>query len=279
MPCLYIEIAGRLKLLSIGLPIANGPGVYIALIKGLFRCCRDKACLVSTTKTTTKTQYLMDKYKNKYRISSSRAPWWHYGNAGAYFITICTKGRKHFFGEIENQIMTLSPAGIVADILWHEIKNHFQNVELDAFQVMPNHLHGILILTVSESTKENTDTREHYENVLNAAKRESSKTDHGSSTEDFNNITSRQKRVHPRFQNQGKNTVSSIIGSYKSAVTKHLNRLKIDFEWQASFYDNIIMNDQQFVSISNYIARNVSSWEKDKFFGRNDKKNDFGNPM
>ena len=88
----------------------------------------------------------MDKFKNKYRITSARASWWNYGWAGAYFITICTQNREHFFGEIENDKMILSPCGVLADVFWHEIKNHTQNVELGAFVVMPNHIHGILIL-------------------------------------------------------------------------------------------------------------------------------------
>jgi putative transposase len=88
----------------------------------------------------------MDKYQNKYRIASARAQWWDYGWNGAYFITICTQNREHYFGEIENGKMVLSPMGIIADILWHEIPNHASFVELGDFVVMPNHIHGILIL-------------------------------------------------------------------------------------------------------------------------------------
>ena len=88
----------------------------------------------------------MDRYKNKYRIPSARAQWWDYGWNGAYFITICTKNREHFFGEIRNGKMELSPLGVIADILWHEIPHHAPYVELGDFVVMPNHIHGILIL-------------------------------------------------------------------------------------------------------------------------------------
>ena len=88
----------------------------------------------------------MDKFKNKYRITSARASWWNYGWAGAYFITICTQNREHFFGEIENDKMILSPCGVLADVFWHEIKNHAKNVELGTFVVISNHIHEILIL-------------------------------------------------------------------------------------------------------------------------------------
>jgi putative transposase len=88
----------------------------------------------------------MDKYQNKYRIASARAQWWDYGWNGAYFITICTKNMEHFFGKIVNKKMILSPTGVIADILWHEILNHSSFFELGDFVVMPNHIHGILIL-------------------------------------------------------------------------------------------------------------------------------------
>jgi REP element-mobilizing transposase RayT len=94
----------------------------------------------------------MSKYMNKYRSESARAQWWDYGWNGAYFITICTADREHFFGEIKNGKMILSPTGVIADLLWHEIKNHSKFVELGDFVVMPNHIHGILILDKPKTT-------------------------------------------------------------------------------------------------------------------------------
>lgn len=82
----------------------------------------------------------MKKFQNKYRIHSFRLQNWDYSWDGIYFITICTKGRKHYFGEIVDGKMNLSKIGIIADILWHEIKNHAKNVELGEFVVMPNHI-------------------------------------------------------------------------------------------------------------------------------------------
>jgi hypothetical protein len=87
-----------------------------------------------------------DKFKNKYRIPSTRLQNWDYGQPAAYFVTICTQGRKCYFGEVINKKMNLSKIGIIADILWHEIKKHAPNIELGEFVVMPNHVHGILIL-------------------------------------------------------------------------------------------------------------------------------------
>src|SRR5690554_6803788 len=104
----------------------------------------------------------MDRYKNKYRIPSARAQWWDYGWNGAYFITICTQNREHFFGEIKEGKMTLSRLGVIADMLWHEIPNHSKYAELGDFVVMPNHIHGILILNkpdgVNINAQINTDS-------------------------------------------------------------------------------------------------------------------------
>ena len=86
------------------------------------------------------------KYQNKYRIESARLQNWDYRREGAYFITICTQNRKHYFGKIKNGKMEFSNIGIIADILWSEIINHNDDIELGEFVVMPNHIHGILIL-------------------------------------------------------------------------------------------------------------------------------------
>ena len=69
-----------------------------------------------------------------------------------------------------------------------------------------------------------------------------------------------------RFQNQGKNSISSIVGSYKSAVTKHARRLGFDFFWQSRFWDNIIQDEKAYQKISNYIIHNPTNWELDKFY-------------
>ncbi|MDF0604355.1 hypothetical protein HZU77_001655 [Neisseriaceae bacterium TC5R-5] len=75
-------------------------------------------------------------FKNRYRIPSARAAWWCYGCAGAYFITICTAKRQHFFGQITQGRMALSPLGQLAETFWYQIPQHAQNVELGAFIVM-----------------------------------------------------------------------------------------------------------------------------------------------
>ena len=196
------------------------------------------------------------KFQNKYRISSIRAQWWDYGWNGAYFITICTQDRKHYFGEIKNNEMILSEVGIIADLLWHQIPIHHKNVELGDFVVMPNHIHGILIID------------KQLDNV-NIVETGCVEIGHALSLPPLEIF---QKPGSNRFQNIGKNTISSIVGSYKSAVTKHANRLGYPHKWQKLFYDNIIRSNNDYQRISDYIVSNPENWAKDKFKTENKTK-------
>jgi hypothetical protein len=79
--------------------------------------------------------------------------------------------------------------------------------------------------------------------------------------------TERQKR----FQNQGKNTISSIVGGYKSVVAQHAHRLQYDFTWQASFHDHIIRDFDSYRNIENYIFTNPQKWADDRYSKNDDE--------
>lgn len=88
----------------------------------------------------------MTLYQNKYRIESTRLQNWNYASDGWYYITICTKGHKNSLGEIENGTMQLNEYGRIAEQCWFDLPNHYPNLILDEFVVMPDHLHGIMII-------------------------------------------------------------------------------------------------------------------------------------
>jgi REP element-mobilizing transposase RayT len=117
-----------------------------------------------------------------------------------------------------------------------EIPTHFPFIELGNFTVMPNHVHGILIIDKKENNNENT------------------------------NNCSDKSQGQLRFQNQGKQTVSSIVGSYKSIVSKKGHISNPEFDWQPRFHDHIIRNADSFERIQQYIATNPLNWEDDKFY-------------
>ena len=93
----------------------------------------------------------MSLFKNKYRIETTRLKGWDYANEGAYFITLVTHKREYLFGHICQGEMILNEAGHIAQQCWTDIPNHFKNTMLDAFVVMPNHIHGIIFI-IAENT-------------------------------------------------------------------------------------------------------------------------------
>jgi putative transposase len=188
------------------------------------------------------TKQKMDKFKGKYRIPSTRLQHWNYGDNGSYFITICTENRTHFFGECKNRKMKLSTLGAIVQGFWYEIPKHFPFITLGEFTVMPNHVHGILIVDKTENQQDSS------EKLIG----------------------------NKRFQNQGKNTISSIVGSYKSICTRHINMdfSSLGFGWQERFWDSIIKDEKSFIRISQYIINNPSNWEDDMFAKNEDLPTD-----
>lgn len=190
-----------------------------------------------------------NKFQNKYRISSSRLKNWDYGKNGAYFITICTGKREHYFGEIvsvndENE-MQFNEIGKLANEFWSEIPKHFPFVELGNYQVMPNHVHGILII----------DKNNVVDDVIDVVV----ETLHCNVSTDIKN--ERMAKISPK-----PGTISTIIRSYKSVVTKNGHYIHADFEWQERFHDHIIRDSESFERIQNYIENNVANWKDDKFY-------------
>ncbi|QBN19348.1 transposase [Flavobacterium nackdongense] len=191
---------------------------------------------------------MTNKFKNKYRITSSRLKNWDYGENGAYFITICTRNREHFFGEIatvdgENE-MQFNEIGLLANEFWVEIPKHFPFVELGNYQVMPNHVHGILIID------KNNDVDDLVVETLQC------------------NVSAENEIKNEQMANISPKpgTISTIIRSYKSVVTKNSHYIHADFEWQERFHDHIIRDAESFEKIQNYIENNVANWKDDKFY-------------
>jgi REP element-mobilizing transposase RayT len=195
---------------------------------------------------------MTNKFQNKYRISSSRLKNWDYGKNGAYFITICTGNREHFFGEIvsvndENE-MKFNEIGLLANEFWAEIPKHFPFVELGNYQVMPNHVHGILIID-----KKNVIDDVVIDIVVETLHCNIS-TGNGIKNEQM-------AKISPKS-----GAISTIICSYKSVVTKYAHHIHADFEWQERFHDHIIRDSESFKRIQNYIENNVANWKDDKFY-------------
>ncbi|WP_298396842.1 transposase [Flavobacterium sp.] len=226
---------------------------------------------------------MQNKFKNKYRIPSTRLQTWDYSSNGAYFITICTKNREHFFGNIQNGIMQLSEIGILAKQYWMEIPNHFPFIELGNFVVMPNHVHGILIINKIDDLllSKSVETRfiasnNCHENNENNETRLIASNINENNENNGNNENNETRLIASLQENRGgfsgeKNpmlngNISKIIRWYKGRCSFECRKINSNFGWQSLFYDHIIRNSKSFDIIQNYIFENPLKWKNDKFY-------------
>jgi len=199
-----------------------------------------------------------ERFKDSYRISSARLRNWDYGWNALYFVTICTQRMECYFGEITDGKMILSDIGKIVEQEWiktPEIRPDM-NIELDAFVVMPNHFHAIIIIG------------ENQYNVVSDTEMDATCRDamHRVSTEPPVPTISTPKN---KFGPQSKN-LASIIRGFKSSVTINARKIHADFDWQSRFYDHIIRNDESFQRISEYIQNNPLNWHTDKFHNKSE---------
>jgi putative transposase len=189
----------------------------------------------------------MTLYKNKFRIESIRLKEYDYSQPGEYFVTICAYNHKCLFGEVVEEEMSLSPIGSIAKEFWEEIPKHFNNIALDAFIVMPNHIHGIIVIT-----DHGRDGR------LNVSEDKSTESKiHG---RDVARNVSTKKIISPK-----RGSLGSIIRSYKSAVSNWCHTHKQnDFKWHPRFYEHIIRSEKELQNIRDYIVNNPIKWFSDK---------------
>ena len=160
------------------------------------------------------------KLRKQYRL-----PKYNYANAGYYFVTICTKDRLHLFGEINNGAMVLSSLGKITHEYWLQIPIHAPYAKCDTFIVMPNHVHGIILIEHSA------------EEILND-----------------------DKILRPQ-----KHSLSMVVRNFKSAVTTHVRKFSSGINvWQSRFYDRIVRNERELIAIRKYIEDNPLQWEVDK---------------
>ena len=91
-----------------------------------------------------------------------------YSQEWYYFVTMCTRGRLHHFWEIKNDVIVLNKYGKIAQTCWQEIIEHYDNVRLDEYVIMPNHIHGIIIVgnEYFRSNNEDVDKRSNISNII-----------------------------------------------------------------------------------------------------------------
>lgn len=180
----------------------------------------------------------------KYHRQSIRMKGYDYTLPGAYFVTLLSQNRVCLFGEVENGEIKLSKIGQLVIDCWYGIPKMFNNIELDEFVLMPNHLHGILLINEAPGKGEafsDMNTSQHVLGLENASP------------------------LQPRGTQSG--SLSAVIQNFKSVSTRRVNQKffksgnKI---WQRSFYERIVRNDRELNAIRQYILDNPLNWEMDK---------------
>ena len=165
----------------------------------------------------------------KHNRKTIRLKEYDYSFPGWYFVTICTKNFNCWFGEVSNSEVVHNQLGETARVFFEKIPDHFKSTEINEFVVMPNHVHGIVII---------------------------------------NDVVGTRDRVSLRvFGGLEKGSLPIIINQYKGSVTRfaHKNGYK-DFYWQPRFYEHIIRNDNDLHLIRTYIKNNPLKWELDEYY-------------
>ena len=173
-------------------------------------------------------------YKNKYRVATTRLKEWDYAANGYYYVTICTQGMELYFGTIRNELMAFHDIGNIADAYWQEIPKHHHGIMLDEYRVMPNHIHGIIVI----------------HKCRDAVYR----------------VSTDNEKTKKKFGPLQPDSLPSIINTYKGAVTRWCNRNGHQyFDWQDGFHDHIIRSERALKKIREYIRFNITKWNRDKY--------------
>jgi REP element-mobilizing transposase RayT len=186
---------------------------------------------------------------NKHHRRSIRLPGYDYASEGWYFITICVQNKKCKLGEIEKNNMILNQIGRIIDYHWKRLPIHFNNIELDQYQIMPNHFHGIIYIGVGAKHSEEKDAIKCKRVYVNASPLQM-----------------------PCGTNSG--SLGAIIQNFKSVTSRKINKINKSpgsHFWQRNYYGHIIRNEKDLNRIRKYILENPLKWDKDK----NDLKNPY----
>jgi REP element-mobilizing transposase RayT len=201
---------------------------------------------------------------------SIRLQGYDYSQNGAYFITLCAQDRKPIFGKIVNGEMQLNQFGIIARDEWLKTSAMRKNIEIDEFMIMPNHLHGIIVIN-------NADIGRGAMPRAQDMAEDTGTIDLGKGTLDKSTGTLQRAPTEPatptreQFGKPTSNTIPTIIRGYKAAVTKQINTIQIaagvynipERIWQKNYYEHVIRNEASLNRIREYIMSNPLNWKED----------------
>lgn len=191
----------------------------------------------------------------KHARRSIRLKGWDYSQPSWYYVTIVVKERRCDFGRVVNESVALSELGSAADACWTQIPEHHEGVGLDEYVVMPNHMHGIVII----NEKPRGDI--HCRHVAGKDVQLNVLTNADVPTDDHpSNIRDKRHSISPV-----KGSLSVIIRTFKAAVTTWArSNGHPEFAWQGRFHDHIIRDEDDLYRIRTYIRNNPLKWALDE---------------
>ena len=195
---------------------------------------------------------------SKHHRRSIRLKRYDYSSAGAYFVTAVLQNRVRFFGSVDKNGMQLNGAGKIAHQCWNDIPVHFPHVELDEFVIMPDHMHGIIVILPDERTA--GDDMNACGGLMNQAP-----TNHIPANQAPTENASIDRTDWILMKNP-KRTLGKIVRWYKARATKIIRDSgKTGFQWQRNYYEHIIRNERELAPIHRYILNNPVKWyDKEK---------------
>lgn len=184
----------------------------------------------------------MTLYKNRYRVESTRLKGWDYSSPGAYFITLCTKKRECLFGDVVEKSMILNENGTIVEKCWYDLPRHYDNIKLDQFVTMPNHVHGIMMIDIETVPASLVETGLKPVSTATAI------------TADIDNGKMKTHGLY-EFVRALKTFSARRINEHRKTPGKTV--------WQPRFYDHIIRDDNELSRIRKYIMDNPANWKND----------------
>ncbi|PIP65092.1 transposase [Candidatus Peregrinibacteria bacterium CG22_combo_CG10-13_8_21_14_all_49_11] len=167
-------------------------------------------------------------FQKKYRIPSARLVGWNYASGGVYFVTVCTKGKAMWFGDVVDEEVVLNGVGEIVKEEWLQTAKVRPYVTLDAFVTMPNHIHGLIY--IKDTLQMETSHRD---------------------------VSTAQGKLVPH-------SLGSIINQFKSICTKRIRPIGPDFAWQSRFHDRRVRSYDETIRIRKYITDNPLHWTLDE---------------
>ncbi|MFZ2096947.1 MAG: transposase [Anaerolineales bacterium] len=181
---------------------------------------------------------------------SIRLKEYDYSQPGAYFVTLVTKGRLNLFGEIIEGEMKVNQYGKIVQLTWKDLPRYYSYITLEAFIVMPNHVHAIVIIDADATSRGG-----------------SSQTGESIPVKSISGRLIKSEDGKTRPYDQRRHGLPEIIRALKSYSARRINQVRHlsgETVWQRNYYEHIIRNQRELGQIRLYIMENPRQWAQDQ---------------